>query len=245
MAVREIVFDTETTGLSPHGGDRIVEIGCVEMLNHIPTGATFHVYINPERDMPEEAFAVHGLSSAFLADKPVFAQICDDFLAFVGDARLVAHNAAFDMGFVNAEIGRLGRPPIDEGRVVDTLALARRRNPFGSNSLDALCQRYGIDNSRRVKHGALLDAEILADVYVELLGGRQADLGLSTSSPGAGVQRVAGGPRQVGARPEPLPPRLTEAEIAAHAAFVATLGGGTPVWGEYMARDEAAVGATA
>lgn len=234
MSVREIVFDTETTGLSPNGGDRVVEIGCVEVFNHIPTGATFHVYINPERDMPEEAFAVHGLSSAFLADKPVFAAICDEFLAFIGDAKLVAHNAAFDMGFINAEIGRLGHPPIDESRVVDTLALARRRNPFGSNSLDALCQRYGIDNSRRVKHGALLDAEILADVYVELRGGRQADLGLTAASTGATSTRSASAIRQAMSRPHPLPSRLTDAEIAAHATFIATLAGGKPLWGEYI-----------
>ncbi len=178
MAIREIVFDTETTGLSPNGGDRIVEIGCVEMFNHIPTGQSFHVYINPERDMPEGAFAVHGLSSEFLSDKPVFSAVADDFLAFIGDAKLVAHNASFDIGFVNAEIRRLGHPPIDENRVVDTLLISRRKHPFASNSLDALCQRYGIDNSRRTKHGALLDAEILAEVYMELLGGRQADLGL-------------------------------------------------------------------
>lgn len=237
MATREIVFDTETTGLSPNAGDRIVEIGCVEMLNHIPTGNTFHVYLNPERDMPEGAFAVHGLSSAFLADKPVFAAVADSFLDFIADGRLVAHNASFDMGFVNAELARLGHPGIGEERVVDTLVIARRKHPFAPNSLDALCQRYGIDNSRRTKHGALLDAEILAEVYMELLGGRQADLGLAaatgpsrTTSTGAIVSLTL-------KRSAPLPPRLTPADMAAHSAFVATLGG-TAVWSEFVATDE-------
>lgn len=233
MAIREIVFDTETTGLSPVTGDRIVEIGCVEMLNHIPTGNSFHVYINPERDMPEAAFAVHGLSSAFLADKPVFAAIADPFLAFIADARLVAHNASFDMGFINAELGRLGHPAIGEERVVDTLVIARRKHPFAPNSLDALCQRYGIDNSRRTKHGALLDAEILAEVYMELLGGRQADLGLAVD--GAAARRGAGGAvvTLTLKRPAPLPPRLGAEALSAHAAFVATLGG-TAVWSDYL-----------
>ncbi|MHB2168311.1 DNA polymerase III subunit epsilon [Alsobacter sp. R-9] len=231
--MREIVFDTETTGLNPNGGDRIVEIGCVEMLNHIPTGNTFHVYLNPERDMPEAAFAVHGLSSAFLADKPVFAAVAESFVEFIGDARLVAHNAAFDMGFINAELARLGFPAVEEQRVVDTLLIARRKHPFAQNSLDALCQRYGIDNSRRTKHGALLDAEILAEVYMELLGGRQADLGLSVSAgasaPGRGGTVV---PLTL-KRPEPLPSRLDAATLAEHAAFVATLGG-TVLWKDYV-----------
>ncbi|MFJ5488482.1 DNA polymerase III subunit epsilon, partial [Hansschlegelia beijingensis] len=177
--MREIVLDTETTGLDPLTGDRVVEIGCVELLNRIPTGATFHVYLNPERDMPEEAFRVHGLSAEFLSDKPRFADVADDFLAFVAEGALVIHNASFDMAFLDAELKRLGRAPIGRERVVDTLMLARRKNPGGANSLDALCQRYGIDNSRRTKHGALLDSEILAEVYLELLGGRQASLGLS------------------------------------------------------------------
>ncbi len=233
-AIREIVFDTETTGLNPLGGDRIVEIGCVEVMNHVPTGRTFHVYLNPERDMPEAAFAVHGLSTEFLADKPLFATVASDFLAFTEGARLVAHNAAFDVGFLNAELGRLGHGPLDPERIVDTLALARRKHPFAPASLDALCQRYGIDNSRRVKHGALLDAEILADVYVELLGGRQANLGLGDASSGA---RSGDGQtvviRRAFARPVPLPARLTEAEIAAHAAFTATLGE-QRIWLEYV-----------
>lgn len=232
MAAREIVFDTETTGLHPNGGDRIVEIGCVEMLNHIPTGNTFHVYINPQRDMPEEAFAVHGLSAAFLADKPVFAAIADAFVAFIADARLVAHNAAFDVAFVNAELARLGHPAVEEQRVVDTLTIARRKHPFAPNSLDALCQRYGIDNSRRTKHGALLDAEILAEVYVELLGGRQADLGLAEVR-STGPARMGSKAIRTLVRPVPLPSRLSQAEIEAHQAFVGTLGG-TALWGTYL-----------
>lgn len=240
-AAREIVFDTETTGLNPLGGDRIVEIGCVEMANHVPTGRTFHVYINPERDMPEGAFAVHGLSTEFLSDKPVFAAIAADFWAFIGDARLVAHNAAFDVSFLNAELGRLGYPPLEQDRIVDTLALARKKHPFAPASLDALCQRYGIDNSRRVKHGALLDAEILADVYIELLGGRQAALGLGDSQSSEGRAAAALVVRRAYERPEPLPPRLSELELAAHAAFIATLGE-QRVWLDYVreaAPDEA------
>ncbi|WP_293867919.1 DNA polymerase III subunit epsilon [uncultured Alsobacter sp.] len=236
MAVREIVFDTETTGLHPNGGDRIVEIGCVEMLNHIPTGNTFHVYLNPERDMPEEAFKVHGLSSAFLSDKPVFSAIADAFVAFIADARLVAHNASFDVAFVNAELARLGHAAVEEQRVVDTLAIARRKHPFAPNSLDALCQRYGIDNSRRTKHGALLDAEILAEVYVELLGGRQADLGLAEVRSADPVRTRTATARTL-VRPAPLPPRLSEAEIQAHKAFVGTLGG-TALWATYLSDGE-------
>lgn len=175
--MREIVFDTETTGLSPLKGDRIVEIGCVELINRAPTGQTFHVYINPERDMPDGAFRVHGLSSDFLADKPAFSAIAEDFLNFIGDSVLIAHNASFDMGFINAELVRLKMPSVAPKRVIDTLQLARRKYPGGPNSLDALCQRYSIDNSRRNKHGALLDSEILAEVYIELTGGRNADLG--------------------------------------------------------------------
>ncbi|MBB3973028.1 DNA polymerase III subunit epsilon [Hansschlegelia beijingensis] len=232
--MREIVLDTETTGLDPLTGDRVVEIGCVELLNRIPTGATFHVYLNPERDMPEEAFRVHGLSAEFLSDKPRFADVADEFLAFVAEGALVIHNASFDMAFLDAELKRLGRAPIGRERVVDTLMLARRKNPGGANSLDALCQRYGIDNSRRTKHGALLDSEILAEVYLELLGGRQASLGLSHLA-GRALARGAG----VAARPTPLAPRLTEAEVAEHLAFVATLGG-EPIWREYMAAAEAA-----
>jgi DNA polymerase-3 subunit epsilon len=227
--MREIVLDTETTGLDPLTGDRVVEIGCVELLNRIPTGAVFHVYLNPQRDMPDEAFRVHGLSSEFLADKPTFAEVTADFVGFIGDAKLVAHNAAFDIGFLNAELQRAGAGQIANERVVDTLLLARRRNPGGSNNLDALCQRYGIDLSRRVKHGALLDAELLAEVYLELLGGRQASLGLGVQIGGrsSGLEI-----RVVRTRPAPLVPRLVEADIEAHAAFVARLGGAA-IWLDY------------
>ncbi|MGB3723235.1 MAG: DNA polymerase III subunit epsilon [Pacificimonas sp.] len=177
--MREIIFDTETTGLSPDNGDRICEIGAVEMVELMPTGRTYHVLINPERDMPAEAEKVHGHSNADLADKPKFRDIVDDFIAFIGDdAKLVAHNANFDMSFVNAELVRVGRPKLPERRVVDTLALARKKFPGAKLSLDALCSRFGIDLSRRVKHGALLDSELLADVYVELLGGRQRGMEL-------------------------------------------------------------------
>ncbi|TNE42968.1 MAG: DNA polymerase III subunit epsilon, partial [Sphingomonadales bacterium] len=170
--MREIVFDTETTGLDPSSGDRMVEIGCVEMINRVPSGATFHAYFNPERDMPAGAEAVHGLSSAFLSDKPLFAAQAEELLEFLGDAPLVAHNAGFDFGFLNNELALIGRDAIDMSRMIDTVAIARKRHPGAKVSLDALCSRYGIDRSHRVKHGALLDAELLAQVYVELTGGR-------------------------------------------------------------------------
>jgi DNA polymerase-3 subunit epsilon len=218
--MREIVIDTETTGLDPATGDRIVEIGAVELVNHVPTGRTFHAYINPQREVPEEAVTVHGLTTAFLADKPVFAAIAAEFATFVGDARLVIHNAAFDMKFLNAELGWVGQPTVPWARTVDTLELARRRFPGTQNSLDALCRRFGVDNSGRTRHGALLDSELLAEVYLELMGGRQPDLTLAV---------VASGPALVDGwtppvRPRPLAPRLTPAEAAAHAAFVAELG---------------------
>jgi DNA polymerase-3 subunit epsilon len=231
--MREIVFDTETTGLSPLGGDRVVEIGCIELLNHIPTGQHFHAYINPEREVSEGAFNVHGLSSAFLSDKPVFAAIAAGFLEFVGQARLVAHNASFDLAFINAELDRLGYDKIGTERIVDTLVIARRKHPFGSNSLDALCQRYGVDNARRLKHGALLDAEILADVYLELLGGRQATLGLAEVARSGPISTTTGTPGMaVHQRPAALPPRLLAEDLAAHAAFVATFPA-TPLWSDY------------
>ncbi len=227
--MREIVLDTETTGLDPLRGDRLVEIGCVEIFNRMPTGQTFHRYINPERDMPREAYEVHGLSSEFLADKPVFSTVADDFLAFVGDAPLVIHNASFDIGFINAELEKVARSPIPRERLVDTLLLARRKHPGVSNRLDDLCSRYAIDNSHRTRHGALLDAELLAEVYIDLIGARQSQLILAES-----VQvRPAGqadAPRRQ--RTEPLLPRLSAAELAAHAAFVATLGE-RALWGEY------------
>ncbi|GAB4282426.1 MAG: DNA polymerase III subunit epsilon [Roseovarius sp.] len=227
--MREIVLDTETTGLDPRRGDRIVEIGALELVNHLPTGRQFHQYINPQRSMPPDAFAVHGLDDAFLADKPVFADIADAFLDFLADARLVIHNASFDMGFLNAELGWLERPAIAPERAIDTLEIARRRFPGAPASLDALCRRFGIDNSARTLHGALLDAQILAEVYLELIGGRQPDFGLAESDAAASL-RDAAGPGQPaaawrpGPRPEPLAPRLSPEEAAAHEAFVDTLG---------------------
>ena len=192
--MREIVLDTETTGLDPLRGDRLVEIGCVEIFNRMPTGQTFHRYFNPERDMPAEAFAVHGLSSEFLSSKPLFAEEVDEFLAFIGDAPLVIHNASFDISFINAELDRIKRPPILRERLVDTLLLARRKHPGVSNRLDDLCSRYSIDNSRRTKHGALLDSELLAEVYIDLIGARQSQLisrlGIPRNS-GSGVRRHA------------------------------------------------------
>ncbi|HEY6258620.1 MAG TPA: DNA polymerase III subunit epsilon [Xanthobacteraceae bacterium] len=231
--MREIVLDTETTGLDPYQGHRMVEIGCIELLNRIPSGQTFHRYVNPERDVPAEAFAVHGLSHDFLKDKPFFAEVVDELIAFIGDAPLVAHNASFDLGFINAELERAGRAAIARDRMIDTLLLARRKHPGSPNRLDDLCARYGIDNSRRVKHGALLDAEILADVYLELIEGRQAQLILV----GAGNDRAAAGMgRAVAIRPRPtaLPPRLSEADLAAHAVFRASLGEHA-IWGDYLA----------
>jgi DNA polymerase III subunit epsilon len=220
--MREIVLDTETTGLDPTQGHRLVELGCVELLNRIPTGASFHAYVNPDREMPAEAFAVHGLSSEFLKDKPRFAEIADEFLAFIGnDAPLVIHNAGFDHGFLCAEFKRIDRAPIARERLVDTLLLARRRHSAGPYSLDALCARYGIDNSRRIKHGALLDAEILAEVYIELTGARQAQLGLAEKTVGPMMQN---GVAVVRERPGPLSLRITEADRAAHRDFIATLG---------------------
>jgi DNA polymerase-3 subunit epsilon len=219
--MREIVFDTETTGLNANGGDRLVELGCVELHNHIATGRTFHAFLNPGRTVPADAVAIHGLDDAFLSDKPVFAAVVDAFLDFVEDSPLVAHNATFDRGFINMELSRMERPEFANERFVDTLVLARRRHPAGPNSLDALCARYRIDNSARTKHGALLDAEILAEVYVELLGGRQADLGLSQT---AGAAAVTVSQTATVQRPAPLPSRLSEAEAQAHQAFVKDLG---------------------
>lgn len=225
--MREIVLDTETTGFEPSEGHRIVEIGAVELLNHMPTGRTFHVYLNPQRNMPPEAFAVHGLSDEFLRDKPLFAQVAADFLAFVAEARLVIHNAAFDMKFLNWELRAAGKPTLPDGRALDTLTIARQKYPGAPASLDALCRRFGVDNSAREKHGALLDSEILAEVYLELIGGRQPGLSLVADMSEAGTRNSGGQPgahEPRGPRPAPLPPRLTEAEAAAHAAFVARMG---------------------
>jgi DNA polymerase-3 subunit epsilon len=215
--MREIVIDTETTGLDPLQGHRMVEVGCIELVNRFPSGRTFHRYLNPERDVPAEACEVHGLTNEFLRDKPFFPEIADDLLAFIGDAPLVAHNALFDLGFVNAELDRCAKAQIPRDRLVDTLMLARRRHPAGPNGLDHLCARYGIDNSRRTKHGALLDAELLAEVYVELIGGRQASLILVEAGHGASS---TGSGAIVLPRPVPLAPRLTEDELKAHAAFI-------------------------
>src|SRR6478736_6239277 len=212
---REIVLDTETTGLSPVTGDRVVEIGCVELINHIPTGRHFHVYLNPERDMPEEAFRVHGLSNEFLADKPLFKAEADNFLEFIGDGTPVIHNAAFDMGFLNYELERIGKPSLSN-EVIDTVMVARERHPGARVSLDALCKHYGIDNSKRTLHGALLDSEILADVYLELIGGRQVGLALVEETRSIRVEFKATPARP---RPVPLPSRLSDAEREAHAAF--------------------------
>jgi DNA polymerase-3 subunit epsilon len=230
--MREIVLDTETTGLDPLQGHRLVELGCIELLNRIPTGATFHSYLNPEREVPAEAFAIHGLATEFLRDKPRFLDIVDEFLAFIGDAPLVIHNAAFDHGFLLAELKRVERPAIARERLVDTLLLARRKHPAGPNRLDDLCARYGIDNSRRTKHGALLDAEILAEVYLELIGARQAQLGLAERS----ERRSEGRPGAVTRRerPAPLAARLSGSEREAHRKFVATLGENA-VWQDYLA----------
>lgn len=221
--MREIVLDTETTGFEPHEGDRIVEIGAVELIGHVPTGRTYHQYINPQRAMPAEAFAVHGLGDEFLADKPVFAQIAQDFVDFVGDSKMVIHNAAFDMKFLNAELGWLNRPLLPMDQALDTLAIARRRFPGSPASLDALCRRFGIDNSSRTLHGALLDSEILAEVYLELIGGRQPDFGLSGTTQTKTTQSEGGDWRPT-ARPTPLASKLTEQERAAHSAFIDKMG---------------------
>src|SRR5262245_812295 len=231
--MREIVLDTETTGLDPYQGHRLVEVGCVELVNRIPSGQTFHRYLNPERDVPTEAFSVHGLSEEFLKDKPPFAEIAEDFLAFIGDACLVIHNAAFDIGFLNAELERAGQRSLERDRLVDTLLLARRKFPGGSNRLDDLCVRYRIDNSRRTKHGALLDAELLAEVYLELIEARQAQLGLVVAMPASPIM-VSNIAISAKVRPVPLSPRLTDAERAAHGALIAELGA-KAIWNDYAA----------
>ena len=225
--MREIVFDTETTGLNPAGGDRMVEIGCVEMFNRVETGRHYHAYFNPERAMPSEAEAVHGLSSIFLSDKPRFPDKAEELLEFIGDCPLVAHNASFDFGFLNHELERCGRPPVCTTRMVDTLGLARTRHPGAKHSLDALCTRFGVDRSMRVKHGALLDAQLLAQVYVELTGGRQIGLGLVADS--AGVQADGAGTTVTIREPRPARPHFAAAEeLERHRAFIAKLV--NPLW---------------
>ena len=235
--MREIIFDTETTGLNPLTGDRMVEIGCVELINRVETGRTFHAYFNPKRSMPVEAQAVHGLSDAFLSDKPCFDELCEDLLEFFGDSPLVAHNASFDFGFLNHELNLCGRPLVCMTRMVDTLVLARQRHPGAKHSLDALCTRFGVDRSLRVKHGALIDAQLLAQVYIELTGGRQIGFSLAAAEV---EQEVATAARLAAAAPIALkvrPPRphsASEEELQRHAAFVAALV--NPIWHRLDAR---------
>src|SRR6201990_2217377 len=229
--MREIVLDTETTGLDPLRGDRLVEVGCIELFNRMPTGQTFHRYMNPERDVPAEAFAVHGLSTEFLASKPLFAEVVEEFLAFIGDAPLVIHNASFDISFINAELARIKRVAIPRDRLVDTLLLARRKHPGVSNRLDDLCSRYAIDNSRRTNHGAPLAAELLAEVYLALIGARQSQLILASDIRVSHAEGPGELPRRQ--RPVPLTPRVTEADRAAHWDFIATLGD-KPVWHDFF-----------
>jgi DNA polymerase III subunit epsilon len=225
--MRELVLDTETTGLDPKGGDRLVEIACIELVNRFPTKRVWHEYFNPQRSMPKEAFAVHGLSSEFLADKPLFANLAKDFLDFIGEDTLVIHNASFDVGFLNNELAMVNLPIIRMDRVVDTLAQARRKHPGAPNNLDALCRRYNIDASARTVHGALVDTELLADVYIALIGGQQAQLDLN---PDSGRGGAANAPRA--RRPVPLPERITPEELEAHRAFVNSLGDNR-VWAKY------------
>jgi len=225
--MREIALDTETTGLNPKSGHRVVEIGCVEMINHVSTGEVFHVYVNPQRDMPDEAFKVHGLSEEFLKDHPVFAKVADDFIDFIGESPLVIHNAAFDMGFLNWELQNLGKPALDMARAIDTVQMARKKFPGAQANLDALCRRFGIDNSNRQLHGALLDAELLAEVYLELMGGRQTGLGL-------GVEEAAAVGSDVEIKVEKRQQREARSfapsadELAAHADFIDKLT--DPIW---------------
>jgi DNA polymerase III subunit epsilon len=232
--MREIVLDTETTGLDPAQGHRLVEIGCIELINRVPSGQTFHRYVNPERDIPAEVVEIHGIDNDRVKNEPVFSQFADALVEFLGDAPLVAHNALFDLGFLNAELERAGKPPVRRDRLVDTLMLARRKHPGASNRLDDLCARYKIDNSRRTKHGALLDAELLAEVYVELIGARQTLLSLAEMPAGPGETR--GRQAIVRMRPEPLAPRLRAEEAEAHRLFVESLGENA-LWVEYLAAD--------
>jgi DNA polymerase-3 subunit epsilon len=230
--MREIVFDTETTGLSPQGGDRMVEIGCVEMFNRVETGRTFHSYFNPGRPMPSEAEAVHGLSDRFLFDKPAFGDVCEDLLEFIGDSPLIAHNASFDFGFLNHELGSCGRPVVCTSRMVDTLVLARQKFPGAKHSLDALCTRFGVDRSLRIKHGALIDAQLLAQVYVELTGGRQIGLTLVAevieSEERTDAELHPAGDTLVAVIRPPRPHAPTDEELERHAAFLAAIK--DPVW---------------
>lgn len=236
--MREIIFDTETTGLD-NRSDRVIEIGGIELFNHFPTGKTLHLFINPsDRKVHPDALAIHGITDEFLKDKPPFADVAQEIIDFFGDAKWIAHNATFDMGFMNAEFARLGVAPILPEMVIDTLSMARRKHPMGPNSLDALCRRYGIDNSHRTRHGALLDSELLAEVYIEMIGGRQTALGLGVASIGVPTNDLVEVEEVVTielTRPRPLASRLTEAEAAAHDALIAKLGE-KGIWSKYGAR---------
>ena len=231
--MREIVLDTETTGFDAEGNDRIIEIGCVELFNYIPTGETFHVYINPKRDVPIEAQNVHGITTQFLKDKPLFREVADDFINFIQEDMLIIHNASFDVGFLNAELKRVNRPLIQMPRVLDTLAMARRKFPAGPNSLDALCKRFDIDNSNRTYHGALLDSELLADVYLELTGQRQANLELANEGGQEQQQQTSHSKSSAKKRKTPLKSRLTKEEEQAHAAFLETMKT-EPLWKQFL-----------
>lgn len=223
--MREIVLDTETTGMDPVKGDKIVEIGCVELINHLPTGKHYHVYINPERDIPSEATAVHGITDEFVKDKPTFGEIVGDFVEFIGDARLVIHNAEFDVKFLNAELKTFGFPSLDNKKVLDTVRMAREKFPGSPANLDALCRRFGIDNSNRTLHGALLDSQLLAEVYLELLGGRQQGLDIQQKS--AAVEKVTASSGERAYR-EPRDFKPSEEELAAHTAMVSSMK--NPLW---------------
>ena len=235
--VREIILDTETTGLDPKKGDRVIEIGCVELFNRTPTGREYHAFINPGREVPAEAQAVHGITTEFLKNKPLFGKIGHEFLAFISDDTLVIHNATFDIGFLNFELGLIGQKPIAMDRVVDTLALARRRHPAGPNNLDALCKRYGVDLSKRTKHGALVDCLLLAEVYIELLGERQAAFGLQAGQGQSTAGRGQGKRSAAISRPAPLAPRVTEQAAAEHRAYIEQLGA-KAVWNKYWRTGE-------
>ncbi len=232
--MREIVFDTETTGLDPKTGDRVVEIGCIELINHIPSGRSFHRYLNPERPMSIDAARIHGLDDAFLKDKPLFAHIADELVEFFGDANLIAHNAGFDIGFINAELSRVGKGPLGDDRVIDTLMLARRKHPGSPVSLDALLSRYAIDAARRTLHGALLDAELLSEVYIELIGGRQAALILGGEPEAPTITIAPAASAAIAVRITPRRFTVTPEELAAHAAVVAKLGE-KAIWRQYVA----------
>jgi DNA polymerase III subunit epsilon len=231
--LREIVIDTETTGLDPQEGHRLIEVGCVELVNRMPSGRFFHRYINPDRDVPATAMAIHGISAEFLADKPRFTEIADELLAFMGEAPLVAHNAMFDLAFLNAELERSGKQTLSYTRLIDTLLLARRKHPAGPNRLDDLCARYAVDSSRRTRHGALLDAELLAEVYLELIDARQAQLVLH--DPQRALEVAFPAAVTIGPRPQSLPPLLSQSERDAHLSFIVTLGEDA-IWRDYLPR---------